>query len=140
MDVRSRVLKMLAVLLEVGRPVPQALDLLAGSGSFSLTARRRLAAACRAVKEGEPLADSLRRAGLLQPSMVPLVQAAERMRNVPWVLSELGESLANRAARLLRRISLVFLPASVLAVGLLVGFIVLGMFMPLIAIITRLSE
>jgi type II secretory pathway component PulF len=140
MHVRSRVLKMLSVLLEAGRPVPQALDLLAGSGAFSQTARQRLAVACRAVKAGEPLADSLRQGGLLQPAMIPLVQAAERMRNVPWVLAELGESLANRAARLLRRISLVFLPASVLAVGLLIGFIVLGMFMPLVDLVTRLSE
>lgn len=139
MKVQSQVLKMLAILLEAGKPVPESLAVLVISGYFSRVVRMRLNAVCDRVEEGEPLAESLRRQGLLPRSMVPLVQAAERARNLPWALDELGENRATRRIRSLRRISLLFFPAVVVMIGLMVGFIVLGMFMPLVEIMTRLS-
>jgi type II secretory pathway component PulF len=54
-------------------------------------------------------------------------------------LRELGEMLAGRATRVVRRISLIVAPALVLLVGAVVAFIVLAMFMPLIDLITRMS-
>jgi type II secretory pathway component PulF len=71
--------------------------------------------------------------------MVSLVKASERIHNLPWVLSELGDNLARRMVCRLLRLSQLFAPISVLAVGVLVGAIVVGMFMPLIRIIARLS-
>lgn len=139
-QVRSHVLKMLAILLEVGTPLPEALALLAESGVVAPTVRRRLVAAQRRVEQGEPLADSLHRAGLLPAAMVPLVQAAERARNLPWALSELGETLADRAVRGLRRASQAVFPVLIVALGVFVGFIALGMFMPLIDLITRMAQ
>lgn len=140
MHAQSRLLKLLGILLENGKPVPEALAILAESGYFEGTVRRRLHHVCAAVAQGEPLAPPLRRAGLLPASMVSLVEAAERARNLPWALSELGEHLANRAVVLLRRASLLFLPVSVIAVGLLVGFIVVGMFLPLVALMAELGQ
>jgi type IV pilus assembly protein PilC len=102
--------------------------------------RRRLLKAGRSVQDGEPLADSLRRSGLLQRSMVPFVEAAERVRNLPWALAELGETLADRTVRVLRRLSQFLAPLLVMAVGLLVGVIVLGMFMPIVDLVSRLAE
>jgi type IV pilus assembly protein PilC len=138
--VQGLVLRMLAVLLEANQPVPDALALLADSGYFPSVARRRLRVVRRRVEQGEPLADSLRRGRLLPKAMVPLVQAAERMRNLPWALAELGENLAQRTVQLMRRISLVVFPLIVAVIGLLVGFIVIGMFIPLVDLIWRLSS
>lgn len=138
--IQGRVLKMLAALLEAGKPIPEALNLLANSDYFPLVARRRLDAVCTRVEQGEPLAESLRRGGLLPRAMVPLVGAAERVRNLPWALAELGDHLSNRLIRRLRRISVVVFPLILLAIGGLVGFIALGMFLPLVELITRLSE
>jgi type IV pilus assembly protein PilC len=138
--VQSQVLKALAALLETNTPVPRALALLADSEGFAPVAQRRLRTVCRRVEQGEPLADSLRRGGLLPASLVPLVQAAERAHNLPWALAELSETLADRIVRALRRFSQLVSPLLVLAIGVLVGFIVLGMFMPLIDLMTRLGE
>jgi type II secretory pathway component PulF len=139
-EIQGLALRMLGTLIEVGRPAPEALGLLAGTGDFPAVARRCLGAAQRAVARGEPLAAALRGAGLLPAAMAPLVQAAERTQTLPWALAELGELLAGRAVRMARRLSLVLSPVLVVAVGLLVAFIALGMFMPLIQLLARLSE
>lgn len=137
---QSHVLTMLSVLLEANAPVPEALAVLAESDAVSPVVRRRLRAAHRRVELGEPLADSLRRSRLLPAAFVPLTQAAERARNLPWALAELAETLADRSVRALRRLSQFLFPLTVVALGVLVGVIVLGMFMPMIQIITGLVE
>ena len=135
MSVRSRVLKALGILLEAGKPVPEALAILIASGQFPTEARRRLRAARVRAEQGESFADCLYRAGLLPRTMAPLVRAAERARNLPWALTELGEHLNLRSSRVLQRASMVLAPTIVVAIGVLVGFLVEGMFVPLIKLI-----
>jgi len=139
MSVQSRVLKMLGVLLEAGKPLPEALAVLADSGALPGGMGSRLDAARRAAEQGEPLPEALSRGGLLPASMAPLVRAAERARNLPWALTELGEALAARAARRARQLSLAVFPAAVVAVGVLVGLMVAGMFLPLVKLISELG-
>jgi type II secretory pathway component PulF len=136
---QGQVLKVLAVLLEAGKPAPEAFGLLIASGYFSRVAVRRLRKCRRRIEQGDSLVDSLRRGRLLPRHMAPLVRAAERARNLPWALAELGENLTSRTLRLVQRISMVVFPLLVLATGLVVVFIVLGMFMPLIDIIGSLN-
>jgi type II secretory pathway component PulF len=137
--IQSRVLRMLGVLLETGKPVPEALGILADSGYFPPVAERSLGAVRLRVEHGEPLPDCLRRGGLLPRATVPLVQAAERLGNLPWVLGELSVSLANGVIRRLRWLSLVIGPLALIAIGSLVAFLALGMFLPLIELLTRLT-
>src|SRR5207245_8683938 len=119
--------------------VPESLALLANSGYFARVARRHLNGVRQRVEQGEALADSLRRGGLLPAAMVPLVQASQRAGNLPWALAELGDHRANRRTRSLQRLSLVLFSALVFVIGLMVGFMVLGMFLPIIDVITRMS-
>jgi protein transport protein HofC len=139
-DVQGLVLRMLGALLEAGRPAPEALERLAAAEEFPPVVRRCIDSAHRRVVAGEPLAASLRRAGLLPQSMVALVQTAERLNNLPWALREMGELLSGRAVRMARRTSLVVAPLLVLAVGAVVACVAVGMFMPLISLLTRLAE
>jgi type II secretory pathway component PulF len=71
--------------------------------------------------------------------MTALVRSAERTGSLAWALAELGELLVGRSVRLVRRISFVVSPLLVIGVGVLVGLIGLGMFMPLISLMTRLG-
>lgn len=138
--VQAYVLKMLAVLLEAGTPAPTALGWLADSGCFAPAVRRRLCAAERCVSQGETMAEGLGRGGLLPAALVPLVQAAERIRNLPWALGELGETLGDRTVRALRRLSQALTPLMVALLGGVVAFVVIGMFMPLIELLVKLGE
>jgi protein transport protein HofC len=139
MHVRGLVLRMLGPLLEAGKPVPEALALLADSGFFSSTAEWRLDACRHLVGEGESLAGALYAVGLLPAGMVPLVQSAQRVGNLPWALGELGESLSNRCVRRLRQASMVVAPLLLLAISVLVASVAVGLFLPLIKIIEGLG-
>ena len=92
------------------------------------------------IKQGQPLAESLYWGGLLPAATVPLVHAAERVNNLPWALTELGDMLGNRSVRALRRFSQVVSPLFVVLIGLVVGFAVIAMFMPLIQVIQNLTS
>jgi type II secretory pathway component PulF len=140
MQVQSRVLRMLGLMLEAGKPIPEALDLLSRSGCFARLIRWKLRGTRRRVEQGQVLADSLRRWGLLSAAMTPLVRAAERMRNLPWALIELGDSRGQQVQRLVRRLSLMLTPLVVVGLGGLVCFIALSMFIPLLVLITKLGD
>jgi general secretion pathway protein F len=137
---QSNVLKLLSTLLRVDMPAPASVEMLAKSSYFSRVVRRRLQVVATHLQQGEPLALTLQRDGLLPKSMTALVQASERMHNLPWALNELGESMGERTVRTLRRMSQVAAPLLVIGVGFLVALEVLGIFMPVIEIVTRLSE
>lgn len=138
--VQAEVLRTLGRLLAVGRTVPEALAFLAAADDLPAVARRGLRAAAARVRRGEPLDAALAATGLLPPNAAPLVRSAERVRNLPWALVELGDHLAGRAVRLVRRLSLVVSPVLVALVGAVVGFIAVAMFLPLIQLITGLTE
>jgi type II secretory pathway component PulF len=140
MNVQSRLLSMLGILLETERPLPQALDLLADSGYFRAPANQRLERVRQSVERGDPLAPALNRQGLLPTRMVPLVQTAERTRTLPNTLVMLGTHLAERAANVIRRFSMIIFPLVVIAFGVLIGYIALAWFLPLIKMITELNR
>jgi len=139
-QVQSRLLGLLAVIVEAGKPIPEGITMLVRSGQFSRIVQRRLQRAHDRILDGEALAVSLHRYGLLSSAMTPLVQTAERVRNLPWVLRELGDVLADRTVRRMRRGSMLLMPILVIGVGVLVGYIVISMFVPLIDLISTLSD
>ena len=133
-------MRSLGGLLAAGWTVPDALGFLRGSSDFPEVVKWRLGLACACVERGDSLEAALERSELLPATMAPLVRAAQRARSLPWALNELGDHLAGRAFRLVRRISLVVAPLLVVAVGACVAFVALGMFLPLIELLTRLVE
>jgi type II secretory pathway component PulF len=133
-------MKALGSLLDAGMPAPQALTILSESEYFGKAVRRRLRRARVFVEQGGPLADGLYRAGLLSRAMFPLVQASERSQRLPWALGELGDHLSNRLTRLVQRISLILSPVTVIAIGVLIGLMVVGMFVPLVKLIEAVSQ
>jgi type II secretory pathway component PulF len=114
--------------------------MLAAADYFPAIVRRRLRGVNRQLLQGDRLAAALQDNGLLPASMAGLVQAAERMHNLPWALGEMGESMGERTIRRLRRLSQVVAPLMVMGVGVLVAVEVLGIFMPIVDIVTRLAD
>ncbi len=136
--VRAHVLRMLSLLLETGRAIPESLTLLSGLplGHMALKLLNRAKAE---VEGGHPFAESLLKVGLLPANMLPLVHAAERAGNLPWALGEMAESLYHRTFRVIQRIVQFIFPLIVILLGVLVGLIVIALFMPLVKLITELS-
>jgi type IV pilus assembly protein PilC len=131
---------MLGVLLDSGRPLPQALELLMVSGYFPPVVVDKLRNARLMLERGEPLGPTLASNQLLPPSMAPLIQAAERNKHLPTALKELGEHLGNRAIQLVRHLVMVLSPVGILMVAVLVALVVIGMFLPLIKLLEALTK
>jgi general secretion pathway protein F len=137
---RARVLKMLSLLVAADKPIPEALKLLADSGRFAPIVRWQLRRAYRLAMNGMPLAECLRKRSLLTRRMVPLITASERVQNLPWALSALGDTLAGRTMRTVQRLSLALNPVIVVALGCMVVFVVLGMYMPVVELLVQVEQ
>lgn len=136
--IQGRLLKMLGMLLGAGKTAPQALALLRRDNYLGMPALRRLELVSASVDQGQSLADELAIQRLMPKSMVPLVHAAERARNLPWALEEAGDSLLRSATRLVQRLSAGLGPLAVALMGVFVALIALGVFIPLVTILTEL--
>ena len=140
MHVQYRVLHMLSLLIEAKQPIPKALNMLVDAEFGSVLIRQKLSKVAAHVQRGEALAPTLRHAGLLPGSMVPLVQSAERVGNLAWVLRELAELRGTRLVRLMRQVSTLIWPVVVGGLGALIGYVTLAMFLPLVNLLEELTK
>lgn len=101
--------------------------------------RKRLLRAGHALNNGEHWCHALRQAKLLCPSDVAILTAAERSGNLEWALEEMADSSIRRLAYRLRLALNVIFPAVLFIFGMLIGFIAISLFMPLVSLIQGLS-
>jgi protein transport protein HofC len=138
-SVRSRVLRILGLLLGTGTPLPQSMAVLSRL-PLGKAVLMRLDEARHLIEDGSAFGDSLCVVGLLPPRMLPLVHAAERAGNLPWALTEMAELLYNRTMRLTRRLMEFVFPAVVVALGVLVAVVVVALFAPVVSITSQLAQ
>lgn len=101
--------------------------------------RMALAEAGRRIQRGEPWTESLRSTRIISQTDASVLEAAERAGNITWALEEMAESSLRRWIYRLRLALNVLFPLIVLALGLVVGFLVIGLFVPLVSLIRGLS-
>jgi type II secretory pathway component PulF len=135
MHVRGQFLKILGLMLETGRPLPQILHCTVDSNLLPVVLQTRTAGLAHDLEQGQALVPSLARQGLVTKSMHGLVESAEKAHNLPWALQGLGDALGQRCARITYRLSMAAFPLAVVACACLVAFVALAFFMPLIAMI-----
>jgi hypothetical protein len=134
----AAVLRSLAVAADTSRPLEPALAALAEHYP-SLSMRGRLAKALAQTAMGVSWTDSLADQKLLRPGEVALLTSAVRVGNLPWALREAADGIERRFALRLQGGLEVVVPALVLAAGTLVMFIIVGLFVPLISLIEKLT-
>jgi type II secretory pathway component PulF len=101
--------------------------------------RGRLARAAVAVDSGRDWADSLFEYGLLRRADRAVLQAAQRAGNLPWAMAEMADSNRRRFAYRLQAVVQAVFPLAVIGFGLVVMFIVVGLFYPLVELIKKLA-
>ena len=68
-----------------------------------------------------------------------LLQAAQRVGNLPWAMTEMADSVRRRLAYRVQAAAQMLFPLVVILLGLMVMFIVVALFLPLITLIQRLA-
>ena len=135
MHVRGQFLQTLGLMTETGKPLPEVLEWVVDSGLLPYVVARRADRLAADLQQGQPLAESLARRGLVNATGRALLVTAQKAQNLPWALQELGDSLTRRCARLSYRTAMVLFPLVIFALACLIGLIAWSMFSPLIALI-----
>jgi type II secretory pathway component PulF len=132
------VTRALSFAVQTGRELGPAVRLLAAQYPRP-SVGKRLERAAAGIDQGMHWCDALQSMRLLTPTDVGLLKAAERVGNLAWALEEISEGNLRRwSLRWKIGVNIGF-PLLILALGLVVMFIVVGLFIPLVSMIQGLS-
>ena len=132
------ILRNLATAVAAEHPLPDALNALSVHQRRA-DIRGRIERIEMAVAEGKDCWESLEAEQLINRRELSVLHAAQRVGNLHWVLRNIADSVEEKQRYRLLYLFELLRPALVLVVGLVVAFIVLGMFMPLIQLLNDLS-
>jgi type II secretory pathway component PulF len=131
-------LRCLSIAVEGGRPLPEALQLLADRHP-DISFRRRLDEISSEVASGNNCWLVLRAARMLRRGEPVLLEAAQRVGNLTWALRGMADRIERRAEYRYQLLVEFIDPILFLLIGTAIGTFCLSMFLPLIELLNKLS-
>ncbi len=132
------VMRAVAQSVEQKIPLDQALNSIAKHpGPIRL--RDRLAWSVESLQAGTPSWQTLQAAGLLKHSETLVLETAEQTGNLPWALETLATNLERRSAFRVTAFMEFVRPILLIGMSMIVGFVAIAMFLPLIKLLNDLS-
>lgn len=128
----------LALLIEQGLPMPEALRL-AGQAAQDSSVRGGADQLAAEVEEGRSLADAVAEGGALPPRLARLIRWGEKRGGLPDILHMAGEMFAARATAHSSFAAAALSVACFIIVIVGVNLVILGLMLPMITLISRLS-
>ena len=135
----ARILDGLAIIAAQQKPLAEGVAVLAGTYPKS-SIRQLLSFALYDIVSGSDWAESLHRHQLIRRSDLALLQAAQRVGNLPWALHEMADSGRRRFIYRVQAVVQAAFPPVVILFGLIVMFIAVAVFLPLVTLIQRLAS
>jgi protein transport protein HofC len=132
------ILDSLALAAEGNQPLGNSVLTLAGTYPQS-SIRRKLSYVGVDIHQGGDWSESLCRHGLIKRADQAVLKAAQRVGNLPWAMREMADSNRRRLAYRLSALVQVAYPPVIICMGLMVLFIVVALFYPLVNLVMRLS-
>jgi type II secretory pathway component PulF len=132
------IMRGLALAVRRGVPLPEAMRMIGQEYPIRIVGRQLLLAADNTAAGMDWLA-ALRETKLISRTDSALLAAAARVGNLDWALEEIAESAMRRQVYWLQSILSVLFPLTLIALGSVVCFFVVGLFLPLISLIQGLS-
>jgi len=134
----ATVLESLAMAAQRGQSFPKIIATLARCYP-KWPIRWRLHGVLVDITGGMDFTESLRTRGLVSQADVAVLHAAQRVGNLAWAMREIADSNRRRLAYRLQAWLQVLFPAAIVGFGLVVMLIYLSYFVPLLALIQKLS-
>jgi general secretion pathway protein F len=126
----SRFTRTLGTLLQSGVPTLAALDIVKSVVGNTVLANA-VQQARDNVREGEPIADPLRRSGLFPPVVVQMVAVGEKSGELEKMLLKISDSFDRTVETRLTGLMALLEPVIILAMGLIIGFVVIAIMLPM---------
>lgn len=134
----GRFSRTLATLLNSGVPVLSAMETTAGVVDNDIIATAIMNARA-AIREGDEIARPLQESGYFPPMVVQMISIGEETGALDSMLSKVADFYESEVEAMLETLTAALEPIMIVFLGFVVGFIVISMFLPLVAIIESLS-
>jgi type II secretory pathway component PulF len=134
----SLILRALALSAEGGKPIVNAVEMLARDYPSSW-ARVRLCRVCGELNSGEDWVSALEIHGLIRDTDAAVIASASRVGNLVWALRETAASSDRRLGYWLQFVLQMIAPLVLMGVGLMVLVFSVAYFYPIIILIERLT-
>ena len=119
-------------------PILQAMETVAGAIDNETFNEVIMKARAR-IREGDPIGEPLEKSGLFPPMVVQMISIGEETGALDSMLNKVADFYEDEVETQLQSLAAALEPLMIVCLGLVVGFIVIAMFMPLIAIVSQLS-
>ncbi|HUV03742.1 MAG TPA: type II secretion system F family protein [Armatimonadota bacterium] len=135
----ARFSRTLSTLLISGVPILQALETVAGTVANEIIGDAILEARSR-IREGDRIADPLQKSKMFPPMVVQMIAIGEESGALDQMLTKVADFYESEVDASLQSLTSSIEPVMIVLMGGAVGFIVISMFLPLVAIIQSLSS
>ncbi len=135
----SRFSRTFATLIQSGVPMLGALDIVASTAGNILVEEAVLKAK-DAVSKGETLGDPLAATKVFPPMVTRMISIGEKTGALEKLLMKISEFYDQEVRATVKALTSLIEPLLIATMGVIVGFIVLAIFMPIIAIQGKLSK
>jgi type II secretory pathway component PulF len=126
----SRYARVLGTLVFGGVPILEALEI-AGLSASNKVFLKSSRAVEEEVRAGRPIAEAMRDVGAFPPVLMHMVAVGEETGDLPKMLGRVADSLDFEVDTGMRRLVSLVEPTIVLAMGTIVGFVVLSVLLPI---------
>ena len=134
----ARFSRTLSTLLSSGVGILQAMETVAGTVSNDIISDAILEARAR-IREGDKIGEPLARSRLFPPMVVQMITIGEESGSLDPMLSKVADFYEDEVDAALSSLTAAIEPVLIVGLGGVVGFIVIALFLPLVAIIQNLS-
>jgi type IV pilus assembly protein PilC len=117
-------------LIKSGVPILQALDTVAKT-SGNLVIEKAINSARESIREGERMADPLKKTGIFPPMVIQMVAVGEETGNLDVMLSKIADFYDSEVDNAVKGLTSMIEPLIMVFMGIVIGAIVLAMFLPM---------
>jgi type IV pilus assembly protein PilC len=135
----ARFSRTMGTLLTSGVPILQAMETVAGTVGNTIMADAVLEARAR-IREGDRIGDPLEASRLFPPMVVHMIGVGEESGSLDFMLQKIADFYEAEVEATLASLTAALEPIMIVSLGFVVGFIVISMFLPLVAVISNLSS
>ena len=135
----ARFTRTLGTLLAAGVPILEAITITAETAGNDVYTKALLRVR-EAIREGENFAEPLRLARVVDPMVVNMIDVGEETGELDRMLAKVADTYEDEVETLVSGLTSLLEPVMVITLGLIVGFIVVALFMPMVGMIQGMSS
>lgn len=126
----SKFTRTLGTLIKSGVPILQALDTVAKT-SGNKVVEIAILSARESIREGEKIADPLRKSGIFPAMVIQMISVGEETGNLETMLSKIADFYDQEVDTAIKAMTSLIEPVIICVMGIVIGSIVICMFLPI---------